>query len=426
MKRRDFLKTLGQTAASLGALGWLTGDGLHGEILMAEKSPFLSVPPGEVGIDSERLQQAIDFVSQEQAAGSFPGAALAATRHGRLFLERYWGTYSSSERRDNPYDGGVVNMVYSFSKAISATVVVMAHQKGFLDYDVPVSSYLPEFKGGGKEAITVRHLLTHAAGLPTVPLGPVADEEQWDRAIATLCAAEVEWEPGSRTAYHALSGLLLAAEVVRRKVDRKPWEQLCREWLFEPLGAKSFTFQVPSDSARIALTPQPSELPWPLTVEHFPHLGHPAGGAFATPIDMLRLLQLHLNEGLWQGQQLLEKAECREMQRVQYAEQIAKAVQAGQTPTHEFWGLAWLLRGTTQEHWFGFGNALSERTFGHAGINTVIGLADPESELALVFLTTDSPRSDAETVRLRNTVTNLVARAMESALPEQRAAPKGF
>jgi len=173
-----------------------------------------------------------------------------------------------------------------------------------------------------------------------------------------------------------------------------------------------FTFEVPSPSGQVALTPQPSELPCAIEGNPFACLGHPAGGCFGRAEDILRLLNLHLNDGVWKGKRLIEKAELAEMHRVQYATEIEVALAEGRAQMHEFWALGWLTRGTTTSGWFGFGDTVSPRAFGHAGINTVIGVADPETDLALVFLTTNSPKSDPETVRLRDTVTNLVAKAV--------------
>ena len=367
--------------------------------------------PEQVGVSPVKLQEAVDFVSQECDAKTFPGAALVATRGGHKFLEKYWGTCAGPERAGMPYDGTVYNMMFSFSKAITATVVVMAHQDGLIDYDTPVCKYIPEFTGGGKERITVRHVLTHAAGLTKAPSDPVSTEEQWKTAIAHLCAMEVEWEPGTRTGYHAVSGMLIAADIVRRVSGGRPWNDICQERLFQPLGA-GFTFGIPRADAPVAVTPVPKSFPCPVDAAHFTFLGHPSGGAFARTDDMLKLLNLHLNGGKWNGKTLIQPDALAEMHRVQYQAQIDAALAAGGNPRHEYWGLGWLLRGNTNEGWFGFGNVASPQTFGHAGIDTVIGLADPARDIAMVFLSTGSPAESAVTTRVRNGVTNRIMAAV--------------
>ncbi|MCE5260266.1 MAG: beta-lactamase family protein [Chloroflexi bacterium] len=373
---------------------------------------FPESAPHQVGINAARLELACSFIERELASGRFPGAALVVTRNQRTVLERTWGTYCSTMQRSEPYHPGVFTMLYSYSKVVSATVIVIAAQDCLIDYDLPVWHYIPEFKGGGKETVTLRHLLTHSAGIPNAPLGPVLDEEGWQRAVAVCCAHPSEWPAGSRTAYHGLSGLFMAAEVVRRVSGRQSWQEICRQRLFEPLGA-TLSFTPPSVTEPVALTPQPAELPCAITPTSFPLLGHPGGGCFGSLADTQRLLNLHLLKGAWNGTQLIRPEAFAEMHRVQYGAQIAEALRKDAVPQHEYWALGWLTRGRTTTGWFGFGDQASPESFGHAGIDTVMTVADPQRNLAIAFVTTDSPKPSEETTRLRNTVTNLVVAACE-------------
>ena len=136
--------------------------------------------------------------------------------------------------------------------------------------------------------------------------------------------------------------------------------------------------------------------------------GHPAGGAFGTAADLLRILHLHLNNGIWQGKTLIKPDVLKEMHTIQYASQIDRAKKAGKAPAHDAWGLGILLRGPGPaagvHDWFGMGQLTNAAVFGHAGINTIIGVADPDRDAALVFLTTDSPKPDARVAALRSGV----------------------
>jgi len=381
---------------------------------MSDQSVFPRVEPAAVGVKPQGLARVAEYFERLLAEGRFPGVALVCTRYGKLFYESYLGTWCSTTRRDNPLDARPWHMLYSFSKVVSATVIARLHQEGRLDYDVPVKEYIPEFAGGLRDEITLRTLLTHSAGIPGVPLAAVDTEERWQEAVETCCKYEPEWPPGTRTAYHGLSGLFVAAEAARRVSGGRTWEDLCREKLFAPLGG-GFTFEKPQESEPVALTPQPEKLPCELSSKHYKLLGHPAGGIFGTPHAMLKLLNLHLEGGVWQGERLLAESEVAEMQRIQYAEAIARAKAEGRTPTHENWGLGWLVKGDSPNGWFGLGERLSPQAFGHAGIDTVIGVADPATGLALACLTTDSPGDAAFTSEFRATVSNLVTEALEEA-----------
>jgi CubicO group peptidase (beta-lactamase class C family) len=370
---------------------------------------------GLTGGTKDRWKETVAFLETEQAAGVFPGAALVVSQDGKQALERYQGVYCSLGRRDAPLTGKVLHPLYSYSKLVSATVVMMAVEDGLVGLDTPVKSYIPEFTGGGKDAITLRHLLTHSAGIPAVSLGGARTEEQWKQAVAVACAAKTDWEPGSRTAYHALSGLFLAAECVRQKQGGKPWDVICRERLFKPIGANSLAFALPPDDTPVALTPQPKDLPKTLA-DHFQYAGHPAGGCLGTAADALKVLELHLHGGVWRGKRLLKTETLREMHRVQYQPQIDAARVAGKPVTHEPWGLGPLMRGPGPKggghDWFGFRDQTSAGIFGHAGIDTVIGVADPVGKRALMFITTQSPPSSEKTVSLRNGVVNRVFEAL--------------
>jgi len=358
--------------------------------------------------DRNAFSNVLAFVDDGFNAKTFPGAALTVTRHRKVVLEKYWGTYCSREQRNVTCDASMVNMLYSVSKLISSTVIVMAQQDGRFDYDTPVSKYIPNFAGGGKETITVRHLLTHSAGLPTVPIKSVGSPEKWDEAVATLCAAKVEWEPGSKTAYHGLTGHFLAAEVVRRSSGMKPWETICRELLFDPIGAATLTFKMPASDVPVAITPQPPEGPYNQAGFDDAIAGHPSGSAFGTSGDVLKVLHLHLNRGVWEGKTLIKPAALREMHTIQYAAEIDAAWKAGKPSTHDNWGLGILLRGPGAAQpahgWFGMSEVEAPGVFGHAGIDTIIAVADPDLDAGLVFLTTDSPKPREKVSPLRSGV----------------------
>lgn len=398
LQRRSFLKVAGTLAI---------GAGLH-----VRPAHVRSEETSNADLDSTKLQAVVDFLESEREAGSFPGAGIVVSQHGKTILEHYTGTYHNMLGEDQPYQSDVRSLFYSYSKGISATAVMMAHQEGLIDIDATVTSYLPKFAANGKAEITIRQVLTHSAGIPSAPtpLKPLRNDEEWKAAIETVCQAPLEWEPGSRTAYHGL-GMMIPAAVVRLKSDRKTWNTICRERLFAPLGAESLTFDVPEEKSLVSVAPAGA------TGQDGAHVllpGHPAGGCFGTLADALRVLQLHLNQGVWEGRTLLQPAAYAAMHRVQYAQEIAAAVARGERPKHETWAVGWLLRGETPgggSAWFGFRDQTTPSIFGHAGIDTVIGVADPVTGVAFMFNTTRSPKTAEETVRLRNEVTNRVLAA---------------
>jgi CubicO group peptidase (beta-lactamase class C family) len=143
------------------------------------------------------------------------GAACAAYQGGDLVVD-LWGGHRDHERR-HLWERDTVVMVYSTSKGLAAMTLALAHSRGLLDYDATVASYWPEFAAAGKEAITVRQLLSHQAGLCAIdePLNAarIGDAELM---AALLARQRPAWEPGTRQGYHALSLGWYESELIRR------------------------------------------------------------------------------------------------------------------------------------------------------------------------------------------------------------------
>jgi serine-type D-Ala-D-Ala carboxypeptidase len=373
-----------------------------------------TLPAALQTLASIKPERSAEFLATIVKEGTAPGAALVASRRDAVRMKSVVGTCCRLDNTQAPLTLDTLHPLYSFSKLITGTVVALAKQEGRLDYGDLVSKHIPEFTGGGKDVITVRHCLTHSAGLAKVESKPAHDAAGWSQALQVLCAATVEWEPGSKTAYHGWSGAFLAAECVRRVYGGMPWAELCRAKLFGPLGTKSLSYNLPVDNADVAIVPQPkADKPLPKTVEAaFGYAGQPGAGCFGTLGDALTVLHFHLQEGVWNSKRLISQEIMREMHTVQYAREIAAARAAGDKPKHEPWGLGPLLRGDgpacDAHKWFGFYNQKSSGIFGHAGIDTFIGVGDLKSRVALVFATTNSPKPAEKTVIVRNKATDLV------------------
>jgi CubicO group peptidase (beta-lactamase class C family) len=114
-------------------------------------------------------------------------------------------------------------LVHSATKGLSAMTLAVAHSRGWLDYEERVAAYWPEFAQQGKEAITVRQLLAHQAGLfaldEPVDRGLVLDP---DRLATVLARQKPVWPPGTRQAYHAITLGFYEGELIRR-ID--PWHR---------------------------------------------------------------------------------------------------------------------------------------------------------------------------------------------------------
>ena len=356
----------------------------------------------------------LDYLAEIVREGVVPGAALVASRRGSVKLKKAVGTCCRVDRRQARLTLDTMHPLYSFSKLITGTVVAISVTEGRLDYSDLVSKHIPEFTGGGKEAITIRHCLTHSAGLAKVQSKPVRDAAGLESGAGEPLRGRGGMGAGIT---HCLPRLERSVPRGRVCPPRQRWRALggaCHKILFAPLGAKSLSYALPPNSAHVAIVPQPSaDKPLPATAEAaFGYAGQPGAGCFGTLGDALKVLHFHLQEGVWKSKRMISPEVFREMHTVQYAREIAAAQAAGETPKHEPWGLGPLLRGTgpacEAHNWFGFHHQTSPGIFGHAGINTFIGVGDPKLRVALVFTCTNSPKSAEQTCLVRNKVTDLV------------------
>ncbi|QEO14917.1 beta-lactamase family protein [Agromyces intestinalis] len=209
-----------------------------------------------------RLHHALHSLAETAiAAGTETGVQLTVFRDGRLVADVAAGTAEPRGARPVTPD----TLVYSAStgKAVASTVAHVLVERGLFELDTPLVEFWPEFGAHGKQGITLRHVLTHSAGLPALPLDITVEQlTDWEWMSAMLAGAEPRWAPGERVGYHAGTFGHLVGEFVRRATGR-PISQVLADEVAGPLGiADELYFGVPD-----------RELPRVATLENDPQ-GH--------------------------------------------------------------------------------------------------------------------------------------------------------
>ena len=178
------------------------------------------------------------------------GAAIAVYVDGVRVVD-LWGGWADGART-RPWQRDTIVNTFSTTKGMTATCAHRLIERGLVELDAPVATYWPEFAQAGKEKVTVRHLLTHQAGLHNITAELPRDKRNdWDTVTAALAAQEPAWEPGTRAMYHAVTFGYLVGEVVRR-VDGRSLGTYFREEVAEPLGADFLIGFGPEHDARCA------------------------------------------------------------------------------------------------------------------------------------------------------------------------------
>jgi uncharacterized protein YbbC (DUF1343 family)/CubicO group peptidase (beta-lactamase class C family) len=242
-----------------------------------------------------------------------PGAVLLVSHQGRILHRRAYGARALVPQRE-PMTLGTIFDLASLTKVVATTSAVMRlMEQGQLRLNDPVARYIPEFAAGkqeGKDQVTLRHLLTHTAGLAPIPQVPEGATGA-DAVLRAIYGSSLVGPPGARFLYSD-SGFILLGELVRRMSGRSLDEFVGRE-IFAPLGMSQTRFRPPAEwIPRIAPTEE-IDLPEGAKagsgkghvlrgVVHDPRaraMGGVAGhaGLFSTAADLATFCRMLLTEG---------------------------------------------------------------------------------------------------------------------------------
>jgi len=176
------------------------------------------------------------------------GGAAVAVFHRGVPVVDLWGGIRNADAPDGPapWERDTVAMCFSTTKGVASTALHVLADRGEVAYDEPVATYWPEFAQNGKEGVTVRHVLSHSAGLHRIR--SLVDSAHrmldWDHMCEALAAAAPAYEPGTKHGYHALTYGWLVGEIVRR-VSGVPIAEFVRTELAEPLDLDGLSIGLP-------------------------------------------------------------------------------------------------------------------------------------------------------------------------------------
>jgi len=167
------------------------------------------------------IQEVVAGIADELvASGGERGLQVAAYVDQRPVVDVAAGVADPATGR--PVRPGTLFYNWSIGKGATATLVHRLVERGELAYDTRVAEVWPGFARHGKDAVTVRQVLDHSAGVPGLPAdATLASVCDWDAMVAALEDAEPWWEPGTQVGYHAYTFGYLCGEIVRRVTGRQ-------------------------------------------------------------------------------------------------------------------------------------------------------------------------------------------------------------
>jgi CubicO group peptidase (beta-lactamase class C family) len=250
-----------------------------------------------------------DAVLEAVGQHKMPGAVVVIGRHDRVLFRRAYGL-RAIDPDPTPMTLDTVFDLTSLTKPVAtATSIMVLVERGKVGLDDPLVRYVPECAGGGKSAITLRHLLLHIAGLPA---GTPKDDyaHGHDEAIRRICNLTLRKVPGTDSTYTDV-GFILLEEVVRR-VTSQDLAAFARDAIFAPLGMNETGF---NPQGQLRLRAAPTEIrdeEWMLGEVHDPRaysLGGVAGhaGLFSTADDLALYARAILGDGEVAGRRVLAR-----------------------------------------------------------------------------------------------------------------------
>lgn len=352
-------------------------------------------------LDATKLAR-MDFeINQAIAEGKLPGAVLWLEHEDKRYHKAYGDRAVMPDfetmTRDTIFDAASLTKVVA-----TAPAIVLLIERDKLKLDELAQTYIPEFKGDGKEKITLRHLLTHTSGLrPSLNL--TSSWSGYDKAIELVCAEKITNAPGTTFRYSDINYIILG-EVARRVSGMKLEEFVARE-IYQPLKMTDTGFLPPAASKLARIAPTEKEGDEILRGKvHDPtarRMGGVAGhaGLFTTAADLGRYARMILKDGELDGVRIFKPETVKLMTSVQSPE----AVTARR-------GLGWDIdSGYSRPR----GEVFPLGSFGHTGFTGNAFWLDPFSKTFWIFLSNRvHPDGKGNVLRLYTTLGTLAAEAV--------------
>jgi CubicO group peptidase (beta-lactamase class C family) len=246
-------------------------------------SQIVEAKPEQVGLSSERLARIRPWMEKLVADNKLPGVLTVVARRGKAVYAESAGYRDVAARL--PVTEDTIYRIYSMTKAITSTAIMMLYEEGRFQLDDPISRYLPMFKdvrvyaGGGaekydtvpaKNPITFKQLLTHTSGLTYgftgSPVSAIYQAAKFDfqtedaslwQMMERLAKLPLLAQPGTEWNYSVSTDVLGA---LVETISGMGFDQFLRTRIFEPLGMKDTDFHVHrGNQARFAANYQKAE-----------------------------------------------------------------------------------------------------------------------------------------------------------------------
>lgn len=350
--------------------------------------------PQDLGLDPVRLEQALSLIESHAFNGdcelAYPGAVVMLLYRGYIVAHRAYG-YGLLGPEKAPMTKDSIFDLASVTKPVATTSAFLRLlDMGEVRLHDPVGRYLPEFMVPETREITMFHLLTHTSGLPSwVPIYKHGNSR--DELIEYVLSLRPKYKVGSKVEYSCMGFIILGLALERILGDLSGF---LKEEIFDKLGMMNTGFCPDfKELDGIVATGKRNPDAWAWILENrIPSYGHiydgiafgtvhdenamalggvsGNAGLFSTAEDLARFAAMYLNQGSFEGEEILSP------------KSIGLATNNYTAGKGDNRGLGWQLQGQNTS----FGN-LSPSAYGHTGFTGTGIWIDPALDLAVILLT---------------------------------------
>lgn len=349
----------------------------------------------------ERVWKAVEHW---YGGGMHPSIQICLRVDGEVVLDRAIGTTPETP-----------SCVFSAAKGITTTVFHLLAEQRVIDLDDPVCKYLPSYTSHGKDRTTIRHVLTHRAGVPFMPGVAVTKLSDSEQTVAALARLKPVHRPGRATIYHAVTFGLLTREIVYAATGKTIRDVLATE-ILDPNGFRWTNYGVaqadvaavapahvtgsaiPAAFAPIAkklLNVSFADMVRVANDERFLTGVLPSSNTVSTAQELSRFYELLLHGRILQPE-TLRRALVPSMR-------MRPELSSGLKPIR--WGQGYLLGG---DRFSPFGKG-TPQAFGNPGVSEVLGWADPQRRLAGAIVSSGKPFKQPHPDRYPNLLNTIAA-----------------
>jgi CubicO group peptidase (beta-lactamase class C family) len=200
----------------------------------------LALHPAVLAQGGDKAARFDEYLTRANKIGQFNGSVLVA-ENGKVIYKKGYGL--ANMEWNVPNEADTKFRLASITKQFTAALILQLVDQGKLKLDGKLSEYLPDYRKEVGDKVTIHHLLTHTSGIPSYTSLPKFMENETRNPYTVVdfvkkyASGDLEFEPGAKFRYNNSGYFLLGAII--EKIHGKPYEQVIKENIFDPLGMKN-------------------------------------------------------------------------------------------------------------------------------------------------------------------------------------------